>query len=125
MIDSYDRNETDSDYRYNQQSHPLPFMKASQIVAPKKAPAKEKPDLEEAFEESEDDAMDDADVKAEDDDEVDLSKDKYVKQPKKKKATTAKAGGAKKKKTVKDEDDEEDEEDVKPKKGKGKDRAKK
>ncbi|SMQ46182.1 unnamed protein product [Zymoseptoria tritici ST99CH_3D7] len=108
---------------YNQQSHPLPFMKASQVVAPKKAPAQDKPDLEEAFEVSEDEAPDDADVKDEDQ-ELDLSKDKYVKQPKKKKAS-AKAGASKKKKGAKGDDDDEDEEEEKPKKGKGKGRAKK
>ncbi|KAK4506807.1 hypothetical protein PRZ48_000540 [Zasmidium cellare] len=106
---------------YNQQSHPLPFMKASQILQPKKAPAKEKPDLEEALEESEDEAVDDAE--APDEEDVDLTKDKYVKQPKKRKAPAAKAGASKKKK-VKDEDDDEEEEE-KPKKGKGKSRAKK
>jgi replication factor C subunit 1 len=99
-------------------------MKASQIVAPKRAPAKEKPDLEEALEESEDEGLDDVDVKAEDDDEIDLSKDKYVKQPKKKRAAPAK-GGASKKKSAKDDEDDDDEEDAKPKKGKGKGRAKK
>ena len=112
---------------YNQQSHPLPFMKASQIVAPKRAPAKEKPDLEEALEESEDEAVVDAEA-ADDDEDVDLSKDKYVKQPKKKKApaagAAAKKGKGKKKAAVEDEDDEESEEE-KPKKGKGKAKAKK
>ncbi|KXT03937.1 hypothetical protein AC578_9238 [Pseudocercospora eumusae] len=108
---------------YNQQSHPLPFMKASQIVAPKKAPSKEKPDLEDAFEESEDEAVDDAEVKDEEE-ENDLSKDKYVKQPKKKKAAATKATGSKKKKAAVDDEDQAEEEE-KPKKGKGKGRAKK
>lgn len=106
--------------QYNQQSHPMPFMKASQVVAPKRAPAKEKPDLEEALEESEDENVVDADAE-EGEEDVDLSKDKYVKQPKKKKAPAAKKG---KKKDVESEDDEDDE-DEKPKKGKGKGRAKK
>ncbi|KAM3418805.1 Replication factor C subunit 1 [Cercospora zeina] len=110
--------------QYNQMSHPLPFMKASQVVAPTKAPAKEKPDLEEAFEESADEGPDDAAVKKEEDDENDLSKDKYVKQPKKRKAAAGKAGASKKKKTAKDDDDD-DEEEEKPKKGKGKARTKK
>ncbi|KAF2724070.1 DNA replication factor C, large subunit [Polychaeton citri CBS 116435] len=128
---------------YNLQSHPLPFMKASQVVAPKRAPARERPDLEEAFEESADEASaDDADVKAEDE-EVDVTKDKYVKQPKKKRAPAASKKGAadggtasskakgkakgKGKKAADDEDEEMDdfvddeEEDEKPKKkGKGK-----
>jgi replication factor C subunit 1 len=65
-------------------------MKSSQVVAPKKGASKEKPDLEEALDESEDEApADDADVKEEDDLEGDLSKDKYVKAPKKKKAPAA------------------------------------
>ena len=34
-------------------SHPLPFMKASTVFAPKKGATREKPDLEEAIEESE------------------------------------------------------------------------
>ncbi|CAK4030565.1 replication factor C subunit 1 like [Lecanosticta acicola] len=104
---------------YNQQSHPLPFMKASEVVAPKKAPAKEKPDLEEAFEESEEEAVDEGEAQEEEED-VDLSKDKYVKQPKKKKAAASKAGGSKKK--AKDDDDDDED---KPKKGKGKGKAKK
>ncbi|CZT24794.1 related to replication factor C, subunit RFC1 (large subunit) [Ramularia collo-cygni] len=119
---------------YNLQSHPLPFMKASEVVAPKKAPPKEKPDLEEAFDESEDEAPLD-DVKEEDNVEADLSKDKYVAKPKKKRASTAggskasskasgsKAAGSKRNKAAVDDDEEDEEEDVKPKKGKG--RAKK
>ena len=35
---------------YNARTHPLPFMKASNVVAPAKS-AKVAPDLEEAFEE--------------------------------------------------------------------------
>ncbi|KAK3699205.1 DNA replication factor C complex subunit Rfc1 [Vermiconidia calcicola] len=114
---------------YNQQSHPLPFMKASSIVAPKRAPAKEKPDLEEALEESEEEAIEAAEAK-EDDEEVDLSKDKYVKVPKKKKAAAAGkkgAGGAGKKKgkvAADDEEDDEEDEDEKPTKGKAKTGAK-
>ncbi|KAI9158441.1 Replication factor C subunit 1 [Paramyrothecium foliicola] len=79
---------------YNAMSHPLPFMKASTVVAPKKQ-AKEAPDLEEAIEEE-----DDAEVleapEAEEDDELDLKKDKYIKQPKAKKPTkkAAKAAAA-------------------------------
>ena len=115
--------------RYNQQSHPLPFMKASQVVAPKRAPAKERPDLEEALEESaEEDNVADADA-AESEEDVDLTKDKYVKQPKKKKGAAAgaaakgKGAGSKRKKADVEDDDEE--EDEKPKKGRGKGKAKK
>ncbi|KAI9843859.1 MAG: hypothetical protein M1838_002431 [Thelocarpon superellum] len=77
---------------YNQQSHPLSFMKASSVQAPRKA-AKDKPDLEEAIEESDEDEVIDAEKNAnegesegEEGEDVDLSKDKYVKQPKKKRA---------------------------------------
>lgn len=69
--------------RYNKREHPVPFLKASSVVAPKGV-AKAKPDLEEAIDESEDDVVE---VKEEDDDEgLDLSKDKYIKMPKKKAA---------------------------------------
>ena len=74
--------------RYNARTHPLPFMKASNVMAPAKA-TKQAPDLEEAFEE-EVDEVEVAEVK-DDDDEVDLKKDKYIKQPKAKKASAKKA----------------------------------
>jgi replication factor C subunit 1 len=98
-------------------------MKSSQVLAPKMGPTKDKPDLEEALDESEDEVpADDADVKAEDDLEGDLTKDKYVKAPKKKKAAAAAKGKGKgKKAAAADEDD--DDEDVKPAKGKGKGKA--
>jgi len=67
---------------YNQQSHPMPFMKASS-VAVTKAGKKEVPDIEDAIVESEDEALPDVEKV---DDEDDISKDKYVKQPKKKPA---------------------------------------
>ncbi|PSN63684.1 DNA replication factor C, large subunit [Corynespora cassiicola Philippines] len=106
---------------YNQQSHPLPFMKASSVVAPKKA-AKEKPDLEEAIDESDEGEV--IEEAKEDDEDADISKDKYVKQPKKKKAPAKKAAPAKGrgKKRPAEDDDEESEEEVKPK-GKGKAKA--
>lgn len=91
-------------------------MKASTVVAPKGRSKADKPDLEEAMEDSDaGEVLDDAD-KAEDED-VDLSKDKYIKAPKKKAAP--KKTAAKKKKAADDDDDDE-----KPKK-KGKGRAKK
>ncbi|KAH8599366.1 replication factor RFC1 C terminal domain-containing protein [Bisporella sp. PMI_857] len=105
---------------YNGASHPLPFMKASAIVAPAKT-AKVAPDLEEAFEEEDEEEVI-AEPKADDDEEDnDIKKDKYIKQPKAKKASAKKKSASKK--AAKDEDDEEDEdgdEDVKPKKGKAK-----
>ncbi|KAK8248436.1 replication factor RFC1 C terminal domain-containing protein [Phyllosticta capitalensis] len=103
---------------YNQQSHPLPFMKASNVVAPKGRVKTEKPDLEEAIEDSDiGEAFDDAD-KADDDDDGDISKDKYIKAPKKKAAP--KKASAKKKAA----DDGDKDEAPKPK-GRGKGRAKK
>lgn len=79
---------------YNQQTHPLPFIRASTATAPKKQ-VKEKPDLEEAIEESDEGEV--VENGPEDDEDVDLSKDKYVKQPRKKapprKAATATKGG--------------------------------
>jgi len=120
---------------YNGQSHPLPFMKASNAAAPKGISGKrEKPDLEEAIDESDDGEVVD-EIKDEDDDdgEVDLSKDKYVKQPKKKKAAaakpaakgTAKGKGKKKAAAEEDEKDDDSEEEVKPKKARAKGKAKK
>ncbi|PTB79406.1 DNA replication factor C, large subunit [Trichoderma longibrachiatum ATCC 18648] len=68
---------------YNSMNHPLPFIKASHVFAPKK-PAKEMPDLEEAIEEEDDaEVLEAPDV--DEDDEIDLKKDKYIKQPKAKK----------------------------------------
>lgn len=111
---------------YNQKSHPLPFMKASNILAPKKS-TKDKPDLEEALDNTDDDddpTVDAADVDDDDDAPLDLRKDKYVKAPKKK-AAVKKAASKSKGKAKSNEDneedindDEEDGEDVKPKKRK-------
>lgn len=81
-------------------SHPIPFMKANNTMAPKAA-KKEAPDLEEAIEEE--DEADLVETPEVDEDEIDLKKDKYIKQPKAKKAT--------KKKTADDDDDD------KPKRG--------
>ncbi|KAK4697127.1 replication factor C subunit 1, partial [Lecanoromycetidae sp. Uapishka_2] len=113
---------------YNQISHPLPYMKASQVVAPKKK-EKDRPDIEDAMDESDSGASEGDDQAVIDDEEpLDLKKDKYVKAGKKK--VKSKKGGAKGKGKIKDEDeddlDEESEEDIKPKKGaKGKGKAKK
>ncbi|KAK3315346.1 replication factor RFC1 C terminal domain-containing protein [Apodospora peruviana] len=93
---------------YNQMSHPVPFMKASNILAPKKM-SKDMPDLEEAIEEEDDGAVEAVEVD-DDDEDLDLKTDKYIKQPKAKKA----AAGKKKAKAVVDDDDE----DVKPVKAK-------
>lgn len=109
---------------YNKVSHPLPYMKASQVIAPKKK-SKERPDIEDALEGS-DSGADTGDDEAllDEDEPLDLKKDKYVKAPKKKKKP-AKGKG----KGSGDDMGSETEEDVKPRKGaaakKGKGRAKK
>lgn len=96
---------------YNQRSHPLPFMKASNVVAPKKTP-KEKPDIEDAIDESDEDEVVEEESKEQDEEEeLDLKKDKYVSLPKKKAA----AGKGKKGKQKAADDDEAEE---KPKRGK-------
>ncbi|KAH8888311.1 DNA replication factor C, large subunit [Thozetella sp. PMI_491] len=96
---------------YNSMSHPVPFMRASNVTATKKV-GKEMPDLEEAIEEE-----DDAEVvePVEVDEEDDIKGDKYIKQPK------AKAKGGKKggRAAAKDADGDE-EVDKAPTKGKGK-----
>ncbi|KAK4152747.1 replication factor RFC1 C terminal domain-containing protein [Chaetomidium leptoderma] len=98
---------------YNAASHPIPFMKSTNVVAPKKAD-KEMPDLEEAIEEEdENDVAEVAD--ADEDEELNLKTDKYIKQPK------ARAGKKTAKKTAKGADNDEDEDDVgKASKAKGK-----
>ncbi|TLD05456.1 uncharacterized protein PgNI_09754 [Pyricularia grisea] len=102
---------------YNSMSHPIPFMKASNVQAPKAA-AKEMPDLEEAIEE-EDDAAVVADPAAdEDEEELDLKKDKYIKQPKakpaKKAAPAKKKTGASKKAANAEDDFIDDDDEPKP-----------
>lgn len=116
-------------YRYNQASHPLPFMKSNSSVAAPKKTAHEKPDLEEAIEESDEGEVLEEPSKNEDDEDADLSKDKYVKQPKKKRkganggGAQASSSGGKGKATGKARDEHEDDEDedesdsVKPKRG--------
>ncbi|KAL1305288.1 hypothetical protein AAFC00_002194 [Neodothiora populina] len=106
---------------YNQQSHPLPFMKASSVQAPKKA-AREKPDLEEALDDDDEAEVADPkeDGKEKEEEDMDISKDKYVAKPKKKKAAAAPKGKGKGKKAAAVKDEEESEEEAKPKKGKAK-----
>lgn len=85
----------------------MPFMKASNVVAPAKT-TKEMPDLEEAIEESDSgEALVETPDDNEDDD-MDLSKDKYIKKPKAKKAAGKKPAAKKPKKTD-DADDTQDE----------------
>ncbi|KAJ5671050.1 hypothetical protein N7507_000177 [Penicillium longicatenatum] len=106
---------------YNSRSHPMPFMKASNVVAPAKKGPKEKPDIEDALEESDEEEV--VEEAKDDDEELDLKKDKYVSQPKKK----AVKGAAKGKKTTKKaaNDDFIDDDEEKPKSArKGKAKAK-
>ncbi|KAK5661459.1 hypothetical protein OQA88_11360 [Cercophora sp. LCS_1] len=85
---------------YNSMSHPVPFMKATTVVAPK-GKSKDVPDLEEAIEEEDDGEVVEAEEEV--DDDVDLKTDKYIKQPKVKK----KAGPKKGAKAKDDDDDDE------------------
>lgn len=119
-------NKTAFTRKYNAASHPLPFMKASAgAVAPAAKRAKDKPDLEEAIEESDEEEML-VDIAAEDDDEkLDLKKDKYVRAPKKKKAGGAAAGkGGKNGKAKAEEEEVSESEEPAPKKGKAKGKGK-
>ncbi|KAK4162215.1 replication factor C subunit 1 [Cladorrhinum sp. PSN259] len=107
---------------YNAKSHPVPFMRASNLsMAPKKL-SKDMPDLEEAIEEEDDAALADEAPEVDPDEDVDISKDKYVKAKKPGAKTKAKAAPVKKKgaKTADSDDDEDEEDDVKPAKGKAK-----
>lgn len=90
----------------------MPFMKTSNVMATARA-TKEKPDLEEAIDES-DDGEDPAVERVAPDDDGDISKDKFIKQPKKKAAPKSKAAS---KKTPKEESEGESDAAVKPKKG--------
>ncbi|KAI1433185.1 DNA replication factor C, large subunit [Xylaria sp. CBS 124048] len=95
---------------YNTMSHPVPFMKASAVVGSKKV-AKEKPDLEEALEDEDDgEAPEAAGVVDDEEENEDITKDKYIKKPK---AKGAKKGS--KKAPKKEADEEDEEEDEKPK----------
>ena len=108
---------------YNSQSHPVPFMKASGVVAPK-APQRVRPDLEEAVDESEgEEVLPEGETKEDEEEDVDIKKDKYIKEPKKKAAPKAAAAKGKKraKKEVGDDDEgldasESEEQPKKPKK---------
>jgi replication factor C subunit 1 len=105
--------------RYNSKNHPMPFMKASTVFAPKMA-KKEVPDLEDANVEEDEEAEDAAKGPVPEDEE-DMSKDKYIKAPKKKAAPKSATGKGKKRGIEEDEDAEMSE----AKKTKGKGRGKK
>jgi replication factor C subunit 1 len=92
---------------YNAQSHPVPFMKASSVVAPKAA-KKAQPDLEEAVDESDgEDILPEGETKEDEEDDFDIKKDKYIKEPKKKAAPKATAAKGKKRAKKEAEDDDE------------------
>ncbi|KAI0449627.1 replication factor RFC1 C terminal domain-containing protein [Xylaria acuta] len=83
---------------YNSMSHPVPFMKPSAVIGSKKV-AKDKPDLEEAIDDEDDAEVPEAADVVDDEDE-DITKDKYIKKPKAKgakrgpkKASKAEADG--------------------------------
>jgi replication factor C subunit 1 len=111
--------------RYNQRSHPIPFMKVSSVVASKRLP-KVKPDIEDAIDESDEEFLED-DVKEDDEsDELDLKKDKYVKVPKKSAPPRSATGKGKKvAKGKKDNEDEFIDDEKKTKKGRGRKRKEK
>ncbi|KAK6504810.1 hypothetical protein TWF481_006748 [Arthrobotrys musiformis] len=111
---------------YNAASHPMPFMKASNVIAPKgKAAKKDQPDLEEAIEEDDDELeMVEGAEDAVDEEDGDLSKDKYVKQAKAKGKGKAPAKSKGKGKKAADDDDDDEDDDFGKGKGKGKAPAK-
>ncbi|KAI1817078.1 DNA replication factor C, large subunit [Poronia punctata] len=91
---------------YNTMSHPVPFMRASAVVGSKQT-SKDKPDLEEAMDDEDAEIPEAAEV--DDEDDGDITKDKYIKKPK---AKAAKKGP---KKTTKTQAGDEDEDEDKPK----------
>jgi replication factor C subunit 1 len=98
-------------------------MKASSVFAPRKA-VKEAPDLEEAMEESDDGEV--PDQTKEEADDMDISKDKYIKAPKKKSAAAAKPKAKSKKRAIDSDAEESEAKKPKPKAAaKGKGRGKK
>ena len=113
---------------YNAASHPVTHLKPGAGGGMKLGGSikRDKPDLEEAVEDEDADEVVEADAEDDEDGEVDLKKDKYIKAPKKKaagkgKATAASKAKAKAKKSKDegsdvDDDDDDDEEEVKPKK---------
>jgi replication factor C subunit 1 len=86
----------------------MPFMKASNVVQPA-VKSKDVPDLEEAIEEDDDAAALEEPAADVDEEDMDLSKDKYIKKPKAKRAPAKKAA-PKKKKGDEDDDDLDDDE---------------
>ena len=60
-------------------SHPMAFQKASAVLAAKGGGKREQPDVEDAFEDSDEDEIVE-DMQAVDEDEEDISKDKMIKE---------------------------------------------
>lgn len=107
---------------YNAQSHPMPFVKATNALGMSKGGAtkREKPDLEEAIEDEDEGVEEVVDDAEEDNLESDLKKDKYIKPKKKAAATKGKAAAGGKRKKAADDDEDDDEVGEKPaKKGRG------
>lgn len=81
-----------ADDRYNAMSHPMAFQKASAVFAAKGG-KKERPDVEDAFEDSDEgEAVED--TAPVDEDEEDISKDKMIKAKKAKKEPGGKKAAA-------------------------------
>ncbi|KAI0203099.1 replication factor RFC1 C terminal domain-containing protein [Astrocystis sublimbata] len=78
---------------YNTMAHPVPFMKPSAVVGSKKV-AKEKPDLEEAMDDEDNTEAPEA-AEVDDEEDQDITKDKYIKKPKAKGAKRAPKKAAK------------------------------
>ncbi|RKF72706.1 Replication factor C subunit 1 [Golovinomyces cichoracearum] len=97
---------------YNSKSHPLPFMKSTSVMAPTKT-IKEAPDLEEAFEPEDEKELIALEQKDEENDEIDIKKDKYIKLPKKK-PTASKRASKKKSQKTPEGDAAEDSENMEP-----------
>jgi len=71
-------------------SHPMAFQKASAVLAAKGGGKREQPDVEDAFEDSdEDEIVEDMQAVDEDEDEEDISKDKMIKEKNAKKGGSA------------------------------------
>lgn len=108
---------------YNQRSHPLPYVKADNVTTSKGLP-KDKPDIEDAIDESDEEDVLGDEAKDDGNEEPDLKKDKYVKLPKKPAAQKGISGKGKRatkgKKNEEDDFIDNDEDDnAKPRKGRG------
>lgn len=108
---------------YNQRSHPLPYVKADNVTTSKGIP-KDKPDIEDAIDESDEEDVLGDEAKDDDNEEPDLKKDKYVKLPKKSAAQKGISGkGKRATKGKKNEEDDfidnDEDNNAKPRKGRG------